>query len=277
MQVLEVISLTENVYDWLENSCHPRILHIFDRVCSLINECGEVLSIVPPGIGNGPFNLVVEEGGSLFKSLTIESPVSMIDARLHIGNLTLNTAGGKYWSPRPDWEGLYENRDIIASQLAALPVLNSQSPRQLTGPLSLAFAERDVSTSKAIASRLAGLGAGLTPAGDDFLMGALYAAWILHPLAQAEIIAKEVADTAAPLTTSLSAAWLRSAGRGEAGALWHQYFEALALSNATRSQAIMEKIMAVGATSGMESLAGFHGVFQSYREIGKKYVLPRVV
>ncbi len=61
MQRINAVSLTHNAKDWLTNSHYLRILHIFDNVCNLINERGEILSVVTPQIGNGPFNLVLEK------------------------------------------------------------------------------------------------------------------------------------------------------------------------------------------------------------------------
>jgi len=121
----------------------------------------------------------------------------------------------------------------------------------------------DISSARKVTSELAGLGIGLTPAGDDLIMGAIYAVWIIHPLKIASILAQEVADTAAPLTTSLSAAWLRSAGRGEAGILWHEFFDALVSGDASRIQETMKNILAVGETSGADALVGFISVFVS--------------
>ena len=59
MQFINVLSVAPDVNNWLANSRLPRILYVFDRACNLINEPREVLSIVTPQIGNGPFNLVM--------------------------------------------------------------------------------------------------------------------------------------------------------------------------------------------------------------------------
>ena len=80
------------------------------------------------------------------------------------------------------------------------------------------------------------------------------------------VLAEEIAGAAAPLTTSLSAAWLRSAGKGEAGILWHEFFDALIDSDAARIQETMDKILAVGETSGADALAGFIGLLAAWRE-----------
>ena len=86
-------------------------------------------------------------------------------------------------------------------------------------------------------------------------------------------------NTAAPLTTSLSAAWLKSAGRGEAGTLWHEFFDALisvsrivadpdgggaSPTYRTAVQNSVDKILAVGETSGTDALAGFLNIFIAY-------------
>jgi len=60
LQSIKAISLTHTANGWLMNSQLPQILHVFDHACILINERREVLSIVAAQIGNGPFNLVVE-------------------------------------------------------------------------------------------------------------------------------------------------------------------------------------------------------------------------
>jgi hypothetical protein len=117
------------------------------------------------------------------------------------------------------------------------------------------------------------LGIGLTPAGDDLILGAMYAIWIIHPPGWAQLLARDVADEAAPLTTSLSAAWLKSAGRGEAGMLWHTFLDALDSYGTVKLQSAMNQIMSVGATSGTEALAGFLSTIRFYREMNLENVI----
>ncbi len=263
MQFINAVSLTTQVNDWLVNSRSPRILHVFDRACDLLNERREVLSIVTQQIGNGPFNLVIKDDIFFSEYLNVESPISIYDSQLIVGDLTINTLGAKLWSSRPDWEILRANRNSIRIQLASLPATNYQ-PFASDSPiynLFPALIKADHGSVKNITSQFAGLGPGLTPAGDDFIMGAIYAAWILHPFQTARMLAEEIANTAAPLTTSLSAAWLRSAGNGEAGILWHQFFETLILHDHFQAKIAMDKILATGETSGADAWAGFIGSF----------------
>jgi hypothetical protein len=255
--------------------------------------------MVTSEIGNGPFNLVVEGNVLFTEHLNSQSPVSIFPDQFTLGDLTILTADAKLWSPRPDWERLHARRSNIFYQLTKLPLIHYQArglplrglrntnfttpapacgasvaqPYSTTGlqslisNLSSAFAIADISSALTITSKLAGLGVGLTPAGDDFILGSLLAAWIIHPPEIASTLAEEIANTAAPLTTSLSAAWLKSAGRGEAGILWHEFFEALISRDKISVEDSIEKILAVGATSGADALAGFIGTFRYWEKL----------
>jgi hypothetical protein len=267
-QFIKALSLTSSVNEWLVDSCHPRILHVFDRACNLINERREVLSIVSPQIGNGPFNLVVQEDVLFSEHLTVECSVSMPGNQLFVGDLVINTVNAKPWSSRPNWEVLHAHQDSILNQLTQLPMIKREPslPASLLSTFCISIANADSESCFAAARRLAGLGIGLTPSGDDFILGAVLAAWIIHPTEIAGVLAEGIANTAAPLTTSLSAAWLRSAGRGEAGILWHEFFDALISSNPVQIQTARDKVLATGETSGADALAGFSGVFACLRK-----------
>lgn len=315
MQLINALSLTPAVNNWLANSRHPHILHVFDHACNLINERREVLSIVTPQIGNGPFNLVIETAVLFSDFLNLQSPVSTTLNHLTLGNLIIHTGNTTLWSPRPAWDMLHAKRDDILNQLMSLrgrwssarsnpivnweiassqrallamtfqqlPITNYQSPisNSPISSLSYSLAIADLPSSLTAAQQLAGLGIGLTPAGDDFIIGAIYATWIIHPIEIAKPLTTAIAETAAPLTTSLSAAWLRSAGRGEAGELWHELFNALLLPNPNPSTSLrtslqpfdfaqdkspISKILSIGHTSGADALAGFICTLISYAE-----------
>ena len=281
---INALSLAPGVHNWLANSRRPRLLHIFDRACYLIDERGEVLSIVTPQLGDGPFNLVIEENICFSEHLGLESEISASPTQLHLGDLSVPIANARIWNPCPDWGKLHAGKGDIGHRLSQLRMTNYPMPgmeigfaaarsdsttadvQSLASKLSSSLAVADLPSSLLAARKLAGLGAGLTPAGDDYLMGAIYAVWIAHPFEVAGALAKKIADTAAPLTTSLSAAWLRSAGQGDAGILWHEFFDALLSKDRVRIEESKKKILAVGETSGADALAGFTDVFESWME-----------
>lgn len=267
MQLINASSMTPAVNDWLTNSHHLRILHVFDHACNLINEHKDVLSIITPQIGNGPFNLVVEDTVWFSDHIQVESPVRVLGNKLTLNDLIIDTDKAIIWNPCPDWDRLHGQRNNILKQSVPLPLDGFQPslPAALLSALTNFIVTANVSASLAITRQLAGLGMGLTPSGDDFLMGALYAAWIIHPRKIVSILAKKIAETAAPLTTAISAAWLRSAGRGEASVLWHQLFDGLITGGDVELP--IAKILSIGETSGADALSGFLGVMSACKEL----------
>jgi hypothetical protein len=113
----------------------------------------------------------------------------------------------------------------------------------------------DEAQVKAGAAQLAGLGTGLTPSGDDFLLGTMLCAWLAHP--SPKRYCAEVLDAALAQTTLLSAAYLRSAAGGECSSPWHLLLEALASGSEERIVDAARAVVAYGHTSGSDALAGF--------------------
>jgi hypothetical protein len=105
------------------------------------------------------------------------------------------------------------------------------------------------------AASLAGLGGGLTPAGDDFLTGVMLWAWLAHPTP--ERFCQLVFEAAAPRTTTLSGAFLRAAAGGECNASWHCLLVALKGREPVLLVDAVSDALAQGSTSGADALAGF--------------------
>ena len=113
----------------------------------------------------------------------------------------------------------------------------------------------DDSQLRAGAARFAGLGSGLTPAGDDFVLGTMLCAWLAHP--NPTEYCDSVAEVSWPKTTMLSGAFLRSASAGEFGAPWHCLLDALRDESDERVEAATRQVLAFGHSSGADALAGF--------------------
>jgi hypothetical protein len=107
------------------------------------------------------------------------------------------------------------------------------------------------------ARSLAGLGTGLTPAGDDFLSGAMMACWsgfcsqgFLQQL-------PGIVEHAARLTTRMSAAYMRSAANGEFSVIWHLLLDKIIAKDVEETIRILNTIMGIGHNSGAYTLAGY--------------------
>ncbi len=268
-----------------EPSTAAAILAVFERACVLVAPAERVLTLVLPELGDGPLNIVLDGQCADLSTLKPRMPCALNGQRLQVGPLVVTLEGATVWEPRPDWPALRAHREAC---LARLPLLQSFALQQgsegsLLSLLDSAFpatsaVSNSVSNSlltavwKAMnilrrgwkhgaawlqegAAQLAGLGVGLTPAGDDFLSGVMLGAWLTH--AHASDVCRVLAETAAPRTTVLSGAFLRAAARGECGAAWHRLLAALSEGREGELSPAVEGVLAYGATSGADALAGF--------------------
>jgi hypothetical protein len=274
---LPALFTTTAVSTWLTTAVSPRVLHVFERVCNLVDGERRVLSLVAPEIGRGPFSLVVALGNGRFTDFVrADSQVftQPHELRLQVGALAVDTGTAELWQARPFWESispsaiqtclpLFESK-LAASSPDSLAHLNgrfdpiAQKVKTAVHTLQHGLENSDLAACAEGARNLAGLGMGLTPAGDDFLLGVIYTLWLScfqRSGAKTQRMIEAIAETAAAQTTTLSAAWLRAAARGEAGEPWHELIEALK-NGAGVTQAI-ERILATGHTSGADALAGF--------------------
>jgi len=257
-----------------------RVLGAFEHACDLVTPGGDVVALVTPQVGDGPLNVVLDSVAGLFAGIDPGTPATLEGEQLCIGGLGVDLRGAAVWEPRPDWEALRARRAVL---LAGLPLLRTLCLRyapagSLLGLLGAPLP--DDAPSRAIfstaqpaaevlgegwagnlarlqegAAGLAGLGGGLTPAGDDFLAGALLWAWLAHPAPAP--FCQVLAEVAIPRTTTLSAAFLRAAARGECSAAWHALLAALSEAAEAEIAAAVREVLAHGATSGADSLAGF--------------------
>lgn len=233
--------ITPRAQRWLANGRSTRILHLFDEVCNLVDAQGDMLSLVTPSVGPGPFTLVVDDGFTAV--LDINQPVQRDGGQLTIGPLRLDTRQAALWNPRPFWSRLRE-RDNWPT-LPEIAPLSSEMEVYLR-QLLLGIQTADERQICAGAAALAGRGPGLTPLGDDVLLGVLYGLWVWLPRRD---WLEMIVATAVPLTTTLSAAFLRAAAAGEAVWPWHELVNGRAHT--------IDHILAIGHTSGAAAWTGF--------------------
>jgi hypothetical protein len=274
----------ERLHRWHQDQFDAQVLAVFERACDLVTPDGAVVALVIPRIGDGPLNVVVDGEAGLFAGIDAGAPVTLDGDRLWVGDLEVDLGRATVWEPRPDWDTLRSRRSAIVSCLllvrarclryapggSLLGLLGAPQPTDAPAraifstarEAAEALREGWAGDSKRLregAARLAGLGGGLTPAGDDFLTGAMLQAWLAHPAPDHACCA--VSGVAVSRTTTLSAAFLRAAARGECSGPWHALLAAMGegLRDETEAKitAAVLKVLKGGATSGADSLAGF--------------------
>ncbi len=230
------------VLDSFRNGHSARLLHRFEHVVNLVNDQGEVMTLAAPKIGPGPFTMIVS--GDFPAGFATEEPIAIDSEKLILtcGSLVIDAQQAELWEPRPEWKRLKTAPPDDLAPADSLPDGIDAFLQQLLQGI----VKGDDALCRAAAHGLAGRGEGLTPIGDDVLLGVLYGLWVWQP--RRELMELLVA-TAVPRTTTLSAAFLQAAAAGEATWHWHDLVNG-------RAQA-REQILAIGHNSGAAAWTGF--------------------
>jgi hypothetical protein len=146
--------------------------------------------------------------------------------------------------------GALLREDVSSHDAAGAPDL----ARPIVAGLAAALEAGDRSLAAEVAARLIGLGPGLTPSGDDVLVGIEAA---LHAVGRppAGFLALAMGDVEGR-TTTLAATLLRHAGAGEFAERLHTVLAALLGADDEAIPAAIDRAVAWGATSGTDCLIG---------------------
>jgi hypothetical protein len=277
---------------WVEKTRHVRVHHVFDGVCNLIDMDSEVMSLVIPQIGKGPLSVVVPPL-RFPDHITPDDPVICSPDSVKIGKISVDLDGASIWNPRPAWhdqarDRLCHYRLLLIRALQDLAPVNSlaalivdlpgspsetdaailQTARAVSSELIAGLQTNATGTARSGTTiidscfqegvaKLAGLGIGATPAGDDWLVGGTLAFWSMLPDTEAKSLGALIARIAAPRTTPLSAAWLCAAARGECHEHWHALLGSIQADDEGAARAAAAALIRHGHTSGADALAGF--------------------
>jgi hypothetical protein len=273
------------------------ILAVHPQSCYLVDEDGAIYAVVEEPLGNGPLNLVVaSDTRRSFQPLSAgETARSTGEILMLSDSLDIGLAKAQLWDPKPypalrsDADGLRRalptlfettaTRSPETSLARLLPYLQAEDlpdplqrvrhfPRShaLMSGLAESLARRNLRGLKVVTSSMAGLGPGLTPAGDDFLAGVLLALALTQELRddpQLAGIAGMLLETAGPRTGEISAAYLKVAHAGEASERWHRLLGAIAEGQPQALEDTAQVVMQTGETSGADMLAGFLTAMQA--------------
>jgi hypothetical protein len=297
--MLQAVSISQPVMTTLEREGFAgSVLSVFAEACNLVSDQGEVVALVSQRVGNGPLNVVLEGDGFLSRGLEAGLPVEgdgrSIRVREALNNepYRVSLAGTEVWEPRLKWEWLRADRPGLKANLAVLhDHLIAQAPaeslacflvagaagghslestyrkvarRAIEGLLAaLWVGDRQGITAGAVA--LAGLGPGLTPAGDDFLLGVMaglrtWPQFLAGKGLSLEEACQAIYGAAAGRTNLLSMALLRSAKEGMFGEAWHGLLAALREGKAREVREAADRVLGFGGTSGADALSGFLAV-----------------
>ena len=237
---------------------------IYNYSCNIIGDDGRIITLALPSIGNGPFSILINVQNP-FATINPKMDVRAEHYGLTIDNrLFINLESVDYWVPRllqfpRSFYLKTSNAELLNDYTQWLEPLNEISTDKIVKDKLIARAmelQEALSNGNSIKKpviNLAGLGFGLTPSGDDYLLGLMASLWLTRNTTKLE----EIALLACKKTTSLSAAFLKAASKGEFAECWHRLAFAILSQETITVQAAISEIAQIGSFSGRDALSGF--------------------
>jgi hypothetical protein len=257
---------------------------VFRRACNIELESGELVTLLDPQFGNLPSGIrCVAPDNSFALYLHPGQPARLAAGVVDVGNLRADFSCAPRWYGRVGHfdpcsptavQSVEEARAILCKEASpdgiahlllahdrSASVLERAAARRLADLLPVlaqAAMQCDEARATHALSGLIGLGVGLTPAGDDFILGWLAALWGTAGVDRAaRMLLRRLRRTLCALclrTTIISAQQLRDAAHGHFPQRLTELLGALA--NGERIAEHTRRALACGHSSGADSVCG---------------------
>jgi Protein of unknown function (DUF2877) len=259
------------------------VVAVFERACILALQDAQMIALLTRSVGNIAHGIRLNCSPQLDRMVQIGMPACFTRERVVIGCVTVLLCGARVWSTNLR-AGMCRDRKALTAILLARQLLQGplnvcrsellQIVLQLnrntsvfsgwiaaTLPqLSHATLRLDHQAALASLSKLIGLGPGLTPSGDDFIIGWLAGVMLMTENPAQHDFLDMVRSGLMSLsngTTPISRQHLQDAAKGEFSELLSDVCFAMA-SGAREAQLAdtLSRQLSVGATSGADAAAG---------------------
>jgi hypothetical protein len=245
-----------------------RVHSVFRRVSNLELESGLLVSLMDAALPAQPgaVRVVVPPGLDFSALLAPGEPAARRAGVLRVGAaLQVDLRGAESWRarlPRFSWEPVREQAWRAAWACWREAPSHEGSPALARGltAAQAALAARDAGALLAAAESLLGVGPGLTPSGDDALVGLLAALGCMAPAdLSVEVMRRTLAAWTrahADRTTPIARAYLLHSADGRFGAQWIALAEALASGDPVFAEHATRDALRLGASSGADGVQG---------------------
>lgn len=264
-----------------------RVHSVFQHVINIEGANGELFTLASRDIDDAPNTMVVEmvdfskTGVAMCQQVVATAGVMRIDSALEVhfdhakgwqGTLPVyDMASGRLGCNLDALAQFLQREDALSGMLRStlrgsddgladgnnFDHAVSRMLSSTTSRLRDAILRQDSSDACAQARLLMGLGPGLTPSGDDFLVG-LFA--VLHvkqsPLFGLGNLCLEMVAGAEHTTNAISYAALSKAATGRVRACMAELIQQLLHGEADAWTAPLQRVLAIGSTSGSDIVAG---------------------
>lgn len=262
---------------------------VFRTAINLRLDVNQLLTIVASSEADLPQGIRVDTPDDFsFEIFKAGEQVTCRDDTLHFNSLTIEMRGARLWKCdlpalqvdlthpaasnawRSVWQALNRrqielNAEIIAEDLfrsdRIAPSIVADKAGKAMRDLVNATRRYDLTVAQSSVHALIGLGSGLTPSGDDLLVGYIAGLWctIRNQNNRAQFVSNlgDAIIHQSEDTNEISRAYLYHAARGQVSSLLANLAEAICMDwNPDRLLNAAESAMRVGHTSGMDAVTG---------------------
>ncbi|MGH2529200.1 MAG: DUF2877 domain-containing protein [Actinomycetota bacterium] len=212
---------------------------------------GGIVVLVAPGVHPGPLYMVLDRPPT---EVPPGAPVHAANGSFRVGGIDVDFRDAALWAGTlPSRARLASGATLlleVASDLASRSALHTDPFRGRAAQARTRLRAGDLAGT---VERLAGLGPGLTPAGDDALAGALFVLRILG----GDEAERALVDAACKARTSaIASAFLSWAARGQALAPGHDLLKSAAYEDRHACVTACQALARIGTTSGADFALG---------------------
>ncbi len=269
-----------------------RVHSVFQQVIN-ISVHDNLISIVGKRVGQGPLNIVVNFPHDLDLTAIVKAgDIVTLDETIRIDNtLSITTNSTSIWEASINFQDLLHPVNVILSNIEVVKevVLASKNLKGLgelidhvndmeisstyqLEPISKFAVPHISSLIRAIRLRIShdiiqssnkiiGLGSGLTPSGDDMLIGLMISMIYISENVQGidldvEKISSDIISDITGRTTIISEEFLREAACGRVNEPVATLMEKILISGQKEMRESAKKVLSVGSTSGADTIFG---------------------
>ena len=268
-----------------DGSFQGRVHSAFERVVNLERAGGGLFTLAARDVDDAPHTLVLDLPGFGDSGVEAGERVTAIGGTLAIaGRIAVDIDTATAWDPTlPPWP---DDHTTVAANVALVrtrgdtlgSAVDERSAfaaevtamlEQRADALRAALLCGDAEAAVRHGIDMLGLGPGLTPSGDDFLLGLLAALHVPQgPAGRLAAIGAAIAAAAPRRTHAISVAALEAAATGRVRASIHAFVRALMHGRRECLQAALDDVLAIGSTSGADIVSGVLCGFEVHLQLG---------
>ncbi|WP_055668894.1 DUF2877 domain-containing protein [Desnuesiella massiliensis] len=288
--MFHIKALSKPVFQDLEGLKGAKVHSIFKRVINLERQ-GKLISIQNPSVPKGSLSMnISEEVDFSSYSTCFRGHLDIKDNTIYLGALNFILDKPEIWEPRLKYypEIYFRNKQKFIKTLKSIIMINGKEggikedvfnvmPSVVSHNADLKYShyneiltkaanylsEKDLGGGAKEICNLIGMGIGLTPSGDDFLVGVISVLHSINSTKSEKSYVKEFYESLCAeilcnlsKTTMVSRTYLQEAVCGNFSESFHNIYKALSEEDLEKLYEASLNMMAVGHSSGTDGLCG---------------------